>query len=442
MFSVAVPCWGSSRYVADALQTLSALADQDLEIVVSVDPGSPDYEETHTALRTVRGLSFNVIEPECPLSMAEHYEWCLRNVSGRWVTILGADDGMLPWGLSLVRRVLAVVPDADALMFRRAYYFWPGVESVYGETRISLTTEASIRTVDGEKALRRVLRGHGEHFDLPQIYTNNFVRSDVIGRIRDASEGRVFHERNPDVYSGVAVSHFAQNIIRCEVPAFWTGTSPSSMGLKQRQAIVYGLDEARDAVQVHFVDKSNTTGHGVATEIGDELWLMAQDSPMYVLSAYLRFCDVVRPVARQIAERQRRALIRSAFAATLVRASRDSRPAADGSRRRVLRHAIRHRARALGISWERILLRMGWAAFVSLLGLAASAARKTAQLVFPRPRELPRGKLRITGRDRMTSLFDANVYVAAHAATALPAGLSLRVDRTRKPWPIFVRRRT
>lgn len=431
-FSIAIPCWGSSLYVADALGTIAALHDKELEVVVSVNPGSADYAETFAALATVSGLTFRVIEPSSPLSMAEHYEWCLRNLSGQWVTILGADDGMLPWGLAVARRVLSAVPDAEALMFRRAYYFWPGVEAEYGDARISLRTETSLRTVDGERAVQNVLRGRGEHFDLPQIYTNNFVRRDVVDRIREASGGRVFHERNPDVYSGVAVAHFARTIVRCEVPAFWTGTSPSSMGLKQRQAIVSGIEEAREAVQVHFVEKSSATGHSVADEVGDELWLLAQDSPMYVLSACLRFFDVVASSSRWVGCSPR-ALVRSGFAATLVRASHPSRSAEGSARQRTLRDRVLQRCQVLGIHRVEMFGAIVLIAVTRALNLAEARVRKAASSLVRRRQ--PRGKLRVAGPDVMRTLGEANSFVVVNTATALPSGLELRFHRTLKSWP-------
>jgi hypothetical protein len=317
-FSVAIPAWGSAPYVADAIDTIAMTQEPDVEVVVSVDPGSPDFRETLLVLENVSNLSFRVVQPPRPLSMAEHYEWCLKQVSGDFITILGADDGVMPWAFRLARRLLSEVPEAQALCFRRAYYFWPGVEWEYNNSRANVTSADSWSRVHGQSQFRRILRGQGEHFDLPQVYTNNFVRRDVIDLIRRTSAGLFYHERNPDVYSGVAVAHFADHIIRCETPAFWTGTSPSSMGLKQREAIVGRSESAMQSVQSDFVDRSAESGHEVAVEVGNDLWLTAQDSPIYVLSAFLRFRRVVGPL--QSSCHPRRATV-VAFSAAIARAA-------------------------------------------------------------------------------------------------------------------------
>ena len=290
-FSIAIPAWGSSRYVADALATIGEISDLDLEIVVSVDPGSPDLVETLQAIESSHCHGVRIVQPPKPLSMSEHYEWCLDQLNGEFVTILGADDGVLPWCLELTRKICARYPNADAITFRRAYYFWPGVEVEYGPTRIQISSKNVVKRQSGMKLLSKALAGRVEHFDLPQVYTNNFVRLEVIQKIRAASGGRFYFERNPDVYSGVMVARFAKEIVRCEIPAFWTGTSPSSMGLLQQRAVVRNDAVAQRSVADDFIGKSSLSGHPVAREVGDELWIAAQDSPIYVASAYLRSLD-------------------------------------------------------------------------------------------------------------------------------------------------------
>lgn len=425
-FSVAIPAWGSSAYISDALGTLMQLEDPNLEVIVSVDPGSPDRDETLALLHGISGGFFQIIEPSNPLSMAEHYEWCIANMRGRWVTILGADDGLLPWGLQLVRNVLRAEPNADALMFRRCYYFWPGVEQEYGDTRVAASSENTVRVIDGSRAFQRALMGGGEHFDLPQIYTNNFVRNDVIARIREASNDRVLHERNPDVYSGVAVAHFATRIIRCEIPAFWTGTSPSSMGLKQTRAIVGDSAVSLQSVRADFVEKSNSSGHVVAPEVGDELWLVAQDSPTYLLSAYLQFLVATGGMGSLRAQRA----LRLAFSATLGRVDNWSPKRGLGSaspeRKQAVRDLLRERASANGLLWAGIVI----SSLTIQKGLRARlllqrASRRSARVLARVKPRVNYGAVRVTDPRSLQRLSDANAFIKSKRETLLPGGIEM-----------------
>lgn len=429
LISIAIPAWGSSPYVADALKTIARTDSEQIEVIVSVDPGSPDRRETLELLRKIDDIPFRLVEPGEPLSMAGHYEWCLSQMRGRWVTILGADDGLLPWSLSLLRELLKVEPDADALMFRRCYYFWPGVEDLYGTTRVAASSTNVFHSIDGIQAVLGALKGHLKHFDLPQIYTNNFIRSDVIERIRGASGGQVFHERNPDVYSGVAVAHYATRIVRCEVPAFWTGTSPSSMGLKQRRAVIDNHPDAMTSVRADFVERSDAFGHSVAPEVGGELWLLAQKSEIYVLSAYLRFVSVTRG---QGSVPTSRALL-LAFAAALGRFEYTRRQGSSIFRRqqvRTLRSLLRRQASPNGIKWASVLL-LAVPVWLSsrartILSLAGRRAAPLFGLLHPRS---TLGIIRISDLTPLNTLSVANDYVLSMQQTLLPVGIVLHKRR-------------
>lgn len=428
--SIAIPAWGSSLYIADALRTIASVNTRQLEVIVSVDPGSPDRSETLEILRRIDSVPFRLIEPSAPLSMAGHYEWCLAHMNGKWVAIMGADDGLLPWSLSLVRNVLEAEPDADALMFRRCYYFWPGVEEMYGTTRVAASSNNIFRSIDGPKAVEDALKGRLEHYDLPQIYTNNFVRSDVINRIRSESGGQVFHERNPDVYSGVAVAHYATQIVRCEVPAFWTGTSPSSMGLRQTRAVVGNHFDAMKSVKSDFVERSNAAGYLVAPDVGDELWLMARDSAIYVLSAYLRFRSAT---GMSGSVRTPRAL-RLAFATALGRFDRArfrrGSARAHPRRNKSLRLLLRRQASLNGINWASVLLSAVPVWFSSRARLLLDFAGRRVLLVFGSLRLCSAmGAIRVSKPDGGNTLAEANDYIQSVHQTLLPAGIALHKRR-------------
>lgn len=367
--------------------------------------------------------------------MAEHYEWCIKRLSGLWLTVLGADDGLLPWGFHVARRMVELAPAAEALMFRRAYYFWPGVEAQYGDSRISLSIEGSWRNVDGAQAVQRVLRGRGEHFDLPQIYTNNFVKRDVVERVGARSQGKIICERNPDVYSGVAVAHLARTIVRCEVPAFWTGTSPSSMGLKQRQAVVDADKDSAKSVKVDFAEKSDRSGHPVALEVGHDLWLAAQSSPIYVLSAYLQF---LRAIGEDSTVSSRRA-VRNAFTATLKR-SRSWRPERNdalGNRKKYVASLIAKQAPLCGLR----PLHLHLMSHVPrrrknnhrVPGLVSRLLNRSASAVMVYPPH--RAKLRVTTGQGVRRLTDASRLVQKHASELFPRGTMLHHSTDRRPWP-------
>jgi hypothetical protein len=258
--------------------------NENLEIIVSINRGCSDEKESLKIAQGFDDARVKVIRPPEELPMGAHYEWCIEHMTGDWGTILGADDGLLPWATELARGLIKAHPSVDALMFRRAYFFWPGVEDVYGNSVMSFSADAQVREVMGHHQLSRALDGRLQHYDLPQLYTNNFVRLEVVRSIRER-QGRFYLEPTPDVYSGVAVSLAASRLLRCETPAFWTGTSAASTGLSISK---YARSESTASRHPHLLN-SERYGMTVAPEIGEDLWFAAQSSPIYVASAFLRW---------------------------------------------------------------------------------------------------------------------------------------------------------
>lgn len=408
--SIAIPAWGSAPYLLDALKTIDRQHATGVEVVVSVDPGSPDRMATLKLLNEHRGLAgFRLVEPSKPLSMAEHYEWCLRQLGGRYVTILGADDGLLPWGLQLVHQILDHNPEIDALCFRRAYYFWPGVDAQYGRKCVHVALRPEMRVVQTDALMEQVLSGKIQHFDFPQIYTNNFVRNDVIANIRAASGGRVYHEQNPDVYSGIAVAHFARHVVRCEIPAFWTGTSPSSMGLRQTAANE-GDELAQHVVHEQFVSKSEASGHGVAAEIGRDVWLAARASSTYCASAYVQFR---RATNTALTDGEMRDVVRAAMAGALATSPPWSRLRETSVSARARRQRLRMSVRKKAGEWN---LRYRSLALLALQLSVASVATQFALRVRVRVQKFAGHETTLNvergGQVVLARLQDANFYIA------------------------------
>lgn len=164
--------------------------------------------------------------------MAAHFEWCLRLAQGEWVTVLGDDDGLLPNFADEFSRIQRRHPVADVFICRRAYYFWPGCEDLYGDTSVYYSSKRRTQPVHGRRLLSLSLVGAKPFCDLPHIYTGTLVRRGVLDRLRGANEGAMIRHSSPDVYTGVLVALLAQRIVRSETPLFWIGASPKSNGFQ------------------------------------------------------------------------------------------------------------------------------------------------------------------------------------------------------------------
>ena len=217
--------------------------------------------------------------------MAGHYEWCVSHLWTEWVTVLGQDDALQFNFASEASRAIefATSHDLDAISFRRAYFNWNDGTSAYLGYELKYAANGGPRQIHSKLQLVRGLLGFIEHFDLPQIYTNNLVRKEVIDRIRRLQEGRVFLEPIPDTYSGVAVAADISRYLRWPVPVFWTGTSNMSAGL----AVT-----VTKKVPAHIV-LANTEGRSFG--VSQEYWVQGDNSSVFILSALLSRISAEQP---------------------------------------------------------------------------------------------------------------------------------------------------
>lgn len=297
--SVAIPSWRGEEFLGDAIHSVLRQPTADIELVVSVDK----QDVASIAIcKQFDDPRLKLIHPPHPVGMAAHYEFCLNHVTGEWVTILGQDDGLMPHFSTAFSSLVKDFPSARAFSFKRAYFYWPGCDSLYGKRGVQVTIGPQKRWVSGERKIQECLEGRAQHFDLPQLYTNGMIKHSTVKQIRSKSGGRFYHEMTPDVYSGFAIALAAHEYVDVSFPLFWTGTSASSLGF------VLGLDA--DEVATH--DQNNVKGHHLAAAYADgvgtsilidqDLWLASDSTPIFAISS-LDCCPIAtEPLGRSVIE--------------------------------------------------------------------------------------------------------------------------------------------
>src|SRR5262249_55712063 len=120
-FSVVIPVRGQASCLAATLRTCLEQEFDDYEVLVSDNSGGPAVRQVvegvgHPRLRYVRTPG--------GLAMTDSWEFAVARAAGEFITVLGADDGLLPHALReidfLLRRLCAVLLRWDC-----ASYSWP-----------------------------------------------------------------------------------------------------------------------------------------------------------------------------------------------------------------------------------------------------------------------------------------------------------------------------
>jgi glycosyltransferase involved in cell wall biosynthesis len=280
--SIIIPTKNGSKYVWAAVDSVLSQVYDDMELIVSVNHSN---DQTLLILKKLRDARLRILVPPEPLTMVEHYEWCISQSRGEWIAVIGDDDGLMPFFFKEFENLIKKwKKEVDVFNFRRAYYFWPGCDKLCNKYEIYIKSQKREKRISGIILLFRALFLDLNHFDLPQIYTNNIIKRKLLYNIKKRSGNKIFHEPNPDIYSGVAISLLSKKIIRSENSIFWTGTSPKSIGLKAK---------INNNAKILFdFKKKNNYSFKISEEIGVDSWNFILSNTLFTLSCLynIPFC--------------------------------------------------------------------------------------------------------------------------------------------------------
>jgi hypothetical protein len=225
-FSICIPTRGRAETLGHTLATVVGQVDAGMEIVVQNNGGDQAVQAVVAELEDPRVRHFTTDDV---ISMTANWELCLANATGELLTVLGADDGLLPDACRIARAVFDTT-SLELLTWSPFWYFWPDYFDARRRNRLEAVTQPELRldVVPSRPLLESFYRFESHYSTLPMIY-NSFVRRSLVERVRDR-HGRYFLGTLPDVTSGIVNAAFCDAFVRCSRPLSVTGTSGHSVG--------------------------------------------------------------------------------------------------------------------------------------------------------------------------------------------------------------------
>jgi hypothetical protein len=229
LLSVVIPTRNRMATLVHSIANVLAAGD-DLEVVVhdtSDDPG--DWDVVAREFEGEARLRYAYTRP--PQSFAETFDKAVSLARGRYVTIIGDDDGILPELLDAVEMIdrlgwEALTPTTPAA------YNWPDFRHLYyGDAdagRLSVRPfTGEWEQVDVARELDRTARGGFQEFGrLPRIYYGA-VRRDML-ELLSKRAGAHFVGTSPDISGAVGLASVVDKLVRLDYPVFLPGSSANS----------------------------------------------------------------------------------------------------------------------------------------------------------------------------------------------------------------------
>lgn len=229
LLSVVIPTRNRMPTLEHSIANVLASGD-DLEVVVHDTSDDPDaWAVVARRFGDEPRLRYHYTAP--PQSFADTFDKAVSFARGRFVTIIGDDDGILPQLLECTRMIDAAGWEAITPSTSAAYN-WPDFRHLYyGDSdagRLSVRPfTGAVEQIDVARELERTARGGFQEFGrLPRIYYG-VVRRDRLEALRERA-GAYFVGTSPDISGAVGLATVVTRLVRLDYPVFLPGSSANS----------------------------------------------------------------------------------------------------------------------------------------------------------------------------------------------------------------------
>lgn len=250
-FSIVIPTRQRHETLEFAIRTVLAQRFTNYEVIVSDNCSSPETQEVVSRIRDPRIRYFRT---EMPVSMVDSWEFALGHVRGEYILVMGDDDGLMPYALFDIDKIIAMT-QYEIIRWERIYYTWPSISLKCYANQLTIPLVSYSRRVSGRQVMLPIAHGKKIYTTLPMLY-NSAINRTLIETLRNKT-GRVFRSISPDIYSGFAFAYLSTNYLSIGKPMSINGGSAKSLGYSfgkgnERDSIVRDALELYKRSNLHF----------------------------------------------------------------------------------------------------------------------------------------------------------------------------------------------
>lgn len=229
--SIVIPTCNRPQYLEKVVK-LIAENTSDTEIIVS--DNSDDDSLRYKLSKYIESGLVNYTFISEKVSVVDNFERALEQVTGKYITYLGDDDGIGP-----CIEQIAIWMDGNNIDATFSYskkffanYYWPGVKSKYFDDKYSARLfisefSGSVEFINLSIARKEIKNAPGTGLNnLPRVY-HGIVSFSLIQKIKNKN-GTLFGGISPDIYSAYQIATYANKVAKINYPFIIPGGSKES----------------------------------------------------------------------------------------------------------------------------------------------------------------------------------------------------------------------
>lgn len=231
-FSIVLPARNSAFTLKETLKTcLNQTYDGEYEIILS-DNSTGGNTEVYDLYESLSDPRIKYFKTPVNLHLPKSFEYAFLQASGEYVLALGSDDGLLPWALKELDKVIKEHEEEPIIQWERAFYAWPGFNKGQQNQLVipsNLGKEVTITRKKSIDYLSQVLCDTTRMYTLPMLYINSCFKRSYMRTILEKT-GRLWDGVCQDIYMGLVNIMINREILNINYPLAVAGMSASSVG--------------------------------------------------------------------------------------------------------------------------------------------------------------------------------------------------------------------
>lgn len=261
-FSIIIPARNSSHTLGYTIRTcLNQSYTGSYEIIIS-DNSTGQNAAVFELCKELNDERIVYIKTPRDLVLPKSFEYAYLHARGEYIFAIGSDDGLLPWALEELDKVISTYPEEKIIQWERGFYAWPGFnggqENQYEIHRAYSRENYEIFYKDGADYLAEAMIRPETMYSLPMLYINSCFKREYF-KILLEKTGRLWDGVCQDIYIGVVNAVINPRILNMEIPLTIAGMSNGSVGATSNRGI--HTNEEFNKIQAQRILDGNVGGY-------------------------------------------------------------------------------------------------------------------------------------------------------------------------------------
>lgn len=232
--SIVIPVRNSADTLRYTLQTcLNQQTNADYEIVLS-DNSDEGNTAVYDLYREIADERIQYYHTPFVLDLTKSFEFAYLHARGEFIASIGADDGIYPWAVQIMKDSILHMKDSNILHWDRAFYAWPGFLSEQ-ENMLSFKLYDNAKPfVLGKYILRDGFSDTIDNlknslYSLPTCYINSGFKKKFMQELL-VSTGQLWNGSNQDLATSAIILLNNRFCYHLDIPLTIAGMSGHSLG--------------------------------------------------------------------------------------------------------------------------------------------------------------------------------------------------------------------